>query len=183
MEVFKSKRFLTSLTLFGAMAVLSRLLPHPPNMAAVGALALFAGAHGKSKWYILAPLLVMALTDPILGFYEGGIMAGVYGSLLLMGILGWWVKKHVSGHRVLAAGVAGEILFFLITNWAVWAFSPMYAKTLGGLLESYLLALPFFRNSLAGTLVYTGIFFGVYELAKSHQRTPQTAKTAEIAAS
>lgn len=161
------------IALLGAVGVLSRLLPHPPNMAAVGALALFAGARGKSKWYIFTPLLVMAITDPILGFYEWGTMAAVYGSFLLMGALGWWAKRNISRLRVLMAGVAGEVLFFLITNWAVWAFSPMYAKTLGGLLESYALALPFLRNSLAGTLVYTGIFFGAYEWAKKRQKVPK----------
>lgn len=184
MEIYKSKRFLTFLTLFGVAAALSRLLPHPPNMAAVGSLALFVGAYGKNKWFVFAPLLVMIATDPILGFYEPGVMMSVYGAFLVTGILGWWVKKNLSAARVTAASFIGAALFFLITNWAVWMFSPWYAKTFAGLLESYTLALPFFRNSLAGMLVYSAVFFGVYEWvcrhAKVPQEAPQRAKTAEM---
>ena len=51
----------------------------------------------------------------------------------------------------------------MVTNYAVWQFSPWYEKSLAGLLESYTLALPFFRNTLLGDLFYSAVLFGAYE--------------------
>jgi hypothetical protein len=40
----------------------------------------------------------------------------------------------------------------------------MYPRSFSGLMECYLLAIPFFRNTILGDLFYTGVFFGSYEL-------------------
>jgi len=69
----------------------------------------------------------------------------------------WWP-------RVLGASLLGSILFFLITNWAVWAFGELYTKDVSGLIMSYGMGLPFFRNTLLGDLFYVCVFFGIAEL-------------------
>ncbi|MFA4818191.1 MAG: DUF6580 family putative transport protein, partial [Parcubacteria group bacterium] len=60
---------------------------------------------------------------------------------------------------------ASSITFFLVTNFAVWAFFDWYPHTWAGLITNFTLALPFFRNTLLGDVFYTGVLFGAYELA------------------
>ena len=73
------------------------------------------------------------------------------------------MAKHKSAKNILLGSLAGSVIFYLVTNWAVWAFGTYYPANLGGLLESYNMALPFFRNSLLGDIAYTTVLFGLYE--------------------
>ena len=69
--------------------------------------------------------------------------------------------------NIFSAGVGAlgaSVIFFVVTNAAVWAFTPLYAHTLAGLMQSYTMAIPFFKNSLAGDLGYTAVLFGAMEL-------------------
>lgn len=153
---------------FWALAVFSffaRLLPHAPNFAPVGALGILAGARLPKKYALFLPLAVMLLADYYIGFYETKVMLAVYLSFLLYVVLGNVFGKGQKIGKLSLAALMGAVLFFLITNFAVWAFTPLYQKDLSGLLMSYTLALPFFKNTLLGDLFYTASFFAVYELA------------------
>ena len=141
-----------------------RLLPHPWNFTPIVAVALFSGVYLGKKYAFFVPLLAMFLSDVFLGFYEWKLMLAVYGSFALVGLIGLAIKKRKNPATVLAGSLTASILFFLITNFAVWQFSFWYSKTLSGLFQCYLLALPFFRSALLGDLFYTGILFGAYEL-------------------
>lgn len=143
-------------------AVLLRLLPHPPNVAPIAAMALFGGAYLNKHYALVVPLVALFLSDIFLGFYSGMIF--VYGSFFLIGLIGLWVQKHKSFRNVILASLGSSILFYLITNFGVWLTGTMYAKSLNGLFESYIMGLPFFRNTLLGDLGYVGLFFGGYEL-------------------
>lgn len=147
------------------VAILSRLLPHPANFTAMGAVMLFAGTYLPRRWGILVPLGVLFFTDLALGLYEPLVMVGVYGSFALVGVVGFYIRKHKKPSTVFVGALATSIIFFIITNFAVWAFTPFYVKTAAGLFTSYALAVPFFRNMLFGDVVYTGVLFGSYELA------------------
>lgn len=148
------------LVLFG---VLSRLVPHAPNVAPIGALMLFGGAYLPKKIFWL-PLLALFISDYFIGFY-GIDMFYVYGSFALYGLIGLWLRSHKKPHTILGSALFSSILFFLITNFGVWAPpNNWYPHTLEGLLQSYTLALPFFRNSLIADLGYTILLFGGYEL-------------------
>jgi hypothetical protein len=85
----------------------------------------------------------------------------------LTALIGVWVKKRRTLPILAGATISASVLFFLITNFGVWAGTQMYSKDLSGLLACYTAALPFFRNTLAGDVFYTGIFFGLYEIARS----------------
>lgn len=150
---------------FILIGIALRLIPHAPNFAPVAAMALFAGVYFSKKTALFLPLAAMFASDIFIGFYEPKIMAAVYGSFILTVILGFWLKKNKKPHAILAGSILSSVLFFLITNFAVWAFSPWYAKTIFGLMQSYYMALPFFRNTLLGDLFYAAVFFGAYELA------------------
>lgn len=169
-----STRFLV-LFLIGAgiLSIVARLLPHPANFTPIAALALFAGVYAAkiSKWYLGIPLVAMALSDLFIGVYEWKIMAVVYGSFLAVGLFGLLVAKKKNVGTIILGTLGGSILFYLTTNFAVWAFTNMYPPTPEGLMMSYTMALPFFRNTILGDLFYTGLFFGAYELAVAF--TPQ----------
>jgi len=141
-----------------------RLLPHPPNFAPILAIGLFAGAYLDRKYAFWLPIAIMLISDLFLGFYNPIVMFSVYGSFILAVGLGFWIKKHKNFSNIFAGTLAGSLAFFFSTNFAVWAATPLYTKTWTGLLNCYIMAIPFFRNSLAGDLVYVAILFGVYEL-------------------
>lgn len=149
-----------------AIALAGRLIPHPPNFTPVGALALFAGMYlaGKTRWALVLPLGVMFVTDLAIGFYDTKLMLVVYLSFLFYGVFGLLVKNKRNVGTITLATLAGSFLFYLFTNFAVWAFSPWYAPTLQGLMLSYTMALPFLKYTLLGDLFFVGVFVGSYEL-------------------
>ncbi|HEY4509919.1 MAG TPA: DUF6580 family putative transport protein [Candidatus Paceibacterota bacterium] len=185
-----NKKFLVTFLLFAtAISVAARLLPHPANFTPMAALALFAGVYAAkvSKWYLLLPLGAMLVSDLFVGFYEWQTMAVVYASFFAIGLIGLLTRmcetRFHTFYAVILAAVSGSVLFYLTTNFAVWAFSGMYAPTLDGLMFSYYMGLPFFKFTLLGDLFYVFLFFGIYEFATSlrykyHYGQPATAKAA-----
>lgn len=147
-----------------AIGAACRLLPHLWNFTPIAAIALFAGVYLGRNYALILPALTMLAGDLFIGFYEWPLMIAVYGSYLIIGLIGYAIKKHKSAEVVIAGSLFGSVAFFLFTNYAVWQFSPWYAKSWQGLLECYALALPFFRGTLLGDLFYTGVLFGAYEL-------------------
>lgn len=155
------------LLIFGA-AIL-RLLPHIPNFAPITALGLFGGTYLNKKAALLVPLLAMLISDYFIGFYHFPIMASVYLSFAMSGLLGVWLKKRKSLANTVGVTLLASIQFYLITNFAVWAAGTMYPPTASGLLASYINALPFFRNTLLGDFFYVGALFGLYEAVQYYQ--------------
>ena len=140
-----------------------RLVPHPPNFTPIGAMALFSGAYlGRRVLALIAPLAAMLLSDIVLGFYSG--MWVNYIAVALIVLVGWVALSRVSVLRVGVASVAGSLLFFLVSNFGVWALSGMYPHTLMGLEACYVAAIPFFQNTVAGDLFYCSLLFGGFAL-------------------
>jgi hypothetical protein len=156
-------RYIFTFTLILA-AALSRLLPHPPNVAPITALALFGAVYLDKKHAFLIPLAALLISDYFLGFYSG--MMWVYGSFALIALVGLWLRTHQGVWQTIAATFTGSILFFILTNLGVWVSSTMYPQTIAGLLQCYTAAIPFFRNTLLGDGLYVGIMFGLFETAK-----------------
>jgi hypothetical protein len=157
-------RFTMLVTMIMAAAA-SRLIPHPPNFTPIAAIALFGGAQFANKRAaFLVPLAGMFLSDLVFGFYA--ITPVVYGSFALTVCLGFWVRQNRSGQRIALAVVASAILFFVLTNFGVWAMGNLYPKTTAGLVDCYVAAIPFFRNMLLGNAFYSALFFGGLALAE-----------------
>ena len=157
------------------IAAFVRLLPHPPNFAPIAAMALFGGAYfNKRSLAFIVPLTAMFLTDAIIGFYSYGWI--VYISFALIVLIGIVMLRKVTIKNVILASLTASVSFFAITNFGVWAFGTLYAKTTSGLMESYIAAIPFFQNSLIGDLFFSGVMFGVYELVKNKVPALQKAK-------
>lgn len=154
-------------------AAMARLLPHPPNCTPIAAMALFGGASFAGRRAALfVPLLAMYLSDLVLGFFVydfgwyHGSMPYVYGSFALIAGLGLWLRRRRTPLRIAATALAGSVLFFLITNFGVWAGGSLYPKTAEGLIACYVAAVPFFRNTLAGDAFFTAVLFGGFALAE-----------------
>ena len=169
MKNFKESKVLEVIIigLFFLIGVGLRFILQIPNFAPVGALALFGGVYFSKKIALIFLLAIMVVSDIFIGYYEPKLMFFVYGSFLLYVILGFWLKKHKKWYTVGGGAILGAVSFFLITNFAVWAFTPWYAKTFSGIVQCYLMALPFFRNTLFGDLFYVAAFFSAYETANS----------------
>lgn len=146
-------------------AAFSRLLPHPPNVSPVTAIALFGGAYFADKRLaFLVPLAALFLSDTVLGFYPG--MAVVYGTFALIVCVGFLLQKQKTAAPVIAASLFSSILFFAVTNFGVWVFEALYPKTIQGLMACYAAAIPFFRHTVLGDLGYTVVLFGSFFLAE-----------------
>jgi hypothetical protein len=158
------------------LAALTRLLPHPPNFSPVEAIALFGGAYFASKqWALAVPLVVMFLSDLVLGLVHGGIYfdyftsAGfwlVYACIALSTVLGFGLRGKVSGGRVLGYSLAGSVLFFIMTNFGAWLGASMYPQTMAGLGAAYVAGIPFFKWTVLGTLFYSAVLFGGFALLR-----------------
>ncbi|MEZ0484068.1 DUF6580 family putative transport protein [Fibrella aquatica] len=151
------------------LVALSRFLPHPPNATPVMAMALFGGALFERKWLgFIIPMLAMLLSDALIGFH--GTMGAVYGSLALGWLIGVVALQRPTFSRVVGGSLAASILFFLITNFAVWFGSSYYPQTAGGLLACYTAGMAFynnqsfFLNGILGDLFFSGLLFGGYAL-------------------
>lgn len=147
-----------------AAAALFRLLPHPPNVTPVAAMALFAGAHlSDRRLAFTIPFAALFLSDLLLGFHA--TMPFVYAGFALTVMLGLWLGRRLQAPTVLGGALAGSVLFFLLTNFGSWLVSDLYPRSLEGLMAAYAAGLPFFRNSLLGDLFFTALFFGGLHLA------------------
>lgn len=148
--------------------VVTRFLPHAPNFTPLVAIALFSACYLPKKWGLVVPLVAMFVADLFIGFYDWPVMAAVYSSFVLIGVIGWLIKKNKKWFTIGIGAIGGALLFFFITNFAVWAFTPWYAKTLTGLIQSFTLALPFFKSTLFSSILYSASLFGAYELASRY---------------
>lgn len=145
------------------LAALTRLIPHPWNMTAVGAMAIFGGTYLRPRILsVVVPLLALFVSDAVLGFYSG--MYVTYIAFALVAVLGWWLATEITAAKVAFASVTGSMLFFFVSNFGVWAQSGMYTKTGEGLLACYVMAVPFLGNQIVGDLLYASLLFSAYEL-------------------
>ena len=154
---------LMALIIIVLAAAASRLIPHPPNLTSIAAVALFGGAYFSNRHLaFLVPLGALFLSDLIIGFYAH--MEVVYLSFALIVYVGLWLQKRRSTIYIVGAALASSILFFLLTNFGVWALESLYPKTMAGLFACYVAAIPFFQNTLQGDLFFTAALFGGFTL-------------------
>ena len=148
-----------------AIAAGLRIAPHPWNFTPLGAMALFSGAFVRDRRLAFVfPLAALFVGDIFIGFHK--LMPVVYASFLLSVLIGRWVQNHRSLVRISGATLLGAIQFFLVTNFAVWAFGTFYPRSLAGLAACYAAGIPFFWNTLAGDAFYSALFFGAFALTE-----------------
>jgi len=157
-----------------AFDVVARLLPHAWGFMPVAATALFAGRMLRLP--VLAPvvpLAAMALSGLVLSGDDWRISLITYAAITLPAFAGMATRNWRGVLGTAGTMLGCSVAFFAVSNFAVWAFSGMYSHTLAGLTQCYVLALPFFQNSLAGDMFWTAVLFGG---AFMIQRTPLLAR-------
>lgn len=156
------------------LAAFSRIVPHMPNFSPLGAIGLFGAAYFTKKWQaFLIPISATWLSDLFINnviyaryypeftwFYDGFYWQ--YGSYLLITLLGIGLLRKINKVRIVTGALMGSAIFFLVSNFGVWAEGNMYPETWDGLFACYMAGLPFLKGTLLGDLFYTGVLFGVF---------------------
>ena len=183
------KKNLFLIVLFIAIIFFGRILPHPYNFTPLIAVTLLSSYALSNKLLVITiPIFGFWLSDLFMnnviyaGYYNDFTifntgMIWTYGAIVLVALLGNAFLDKISSSKVALASLSGSTLFYLISNFGVWAYSPMYAKTLVGLIQCYSLALPFYGTSLIGDLIYCGILFGSYQLFFSNNPSFLTSQS------
>ena len=169
------KKEFTILILLIFLASFSRIVPHVPNFTPIVAIALFSASYFSNKYLaFIIPILSLWLSDLVINniilsgyykefiwFYPGFIWQ--YVSFLIIAIIGLKTLKKRSFIRILGVTISSSLVFFLITNFGVWASGSMYPKNIFGILACYTAAIPFYYSTLFGSLFYSFFLFGTYE--------------------
>ncbi len=135
------------------LAALVRFIPHPPNFAPIAALALFGGKYYTDKKFaFIVPVLVMIITDAVIGFHY--LIPAVYISFLLIAGVGLLLRKTNKLPWLIAGSIAASTLFFILTNFYEWYAGILYPQTFNGLITCYVAAIPFFFNTLIADLFF-----------------------------
>ncbi|MBK9448783.1 MAG: hypothetical protein IPN95_05085 [Bacteroidetes bacterium] len=157
------------------LIVAGRYFPHAANFTPAAAAGLFAGFWFRNRFTAVAvPLVGMLLSDLLIQqSYPWTTMAIVYVAMAVPALLGTALFKGNNAGFLKKAGkvtlgaVAGSVLFFVSTNFAVWMFDGIYAKNAAGFAACFAAAVPFFRFTLAGDLFFAFSLFGGYALVSS----------------
>lgn len=146
-----------SFVIFCTLAI-SRFVPHPPNFTSLLALSFYVPALLGIRYL---PVLVISfvITDLIIGFHS--ITLFTWGSVMLVGYFSKFFTKTIL-NRVFGS-LFGACVFYIITNFGVWLLGT-YEYNLKGIIDCYVLALPFFFYSLISTFIFSGIFETLYKL-------------------
>jgi hypothetical protein len=156
--------------------VFARVVSHALHFTPLAASALFAAAMFRVRLLSLAvPLIAVAVSDSVLGFYDWRQMSVVYAATVLPAAMALYVGRLQSPLVLFSLAVSSSVVFFLATNFAVWAFDIMYTHDFAGLATCYVAALPFFKNTLAGDLFWTCLLFGGYRLFRALLATARGA--------
>ena len=142
---------------------LARLIPHPWNFSPMLAVGVFSGFYFRQFYLSLFVVIFsMFIGDLFLGFHS--LMFFTYVALAIAVLIGFYVK-HFKFTEILYSGLASSVCFFIITNFGAWLTHGMYAKNLSGLMQSYVMAIPFFQNTLISTFLYLLLFKLLFDLA------------------
>jgi len=169
MNKILTKNTVLPVALLIVLAAITRLIPHPFNFTAIGAMALFSGANFKDKRFAyLMPISAMIITDLFLGFHFS--ILPVYACFAFTVWLGTRISSKQSVLNVGSSSLVSSIIFFLVTNLPLWYIDQqLYPMNLQGTLQSYTMALPFFSNQILGDLFYNGVLFSLYHFVVVRQ--------------
>ena len=148
---FKKEIFPIGLILILA---LSRLIPHPDNFTPIIALAIMSSYFFRNvNFSYIIMLFSMLLADFFIGFYSH--MLFVYLSLFLIVLIFFKISKKINYKNLFIFSFFGSVIFFLISNFGVWLVGNLYERNINGLMECYFMAIPFFKNTITSTLIFS----------------------------
>jgi hypothetical protein len=144
-----------------ALGVAARLLPHEPNFTPIAASTLFAATMLRTRVLAFAvPVLAMLISDAVIGFDSSALTLAIYAMFILPAFVAFMPDRVRAPGMFVPAIIAYSLLFFVVTNLAVWAFSGLYPLTAAGLATCYAAALPFLPQTVIGDLFWAAVLFG-----------------------
>lgn len=148
--------------------ILGRLLPHAPNATPTVALGLLAGTVFGVRLGTMLLVAILAATDLVLGTYSPLVMVSVYACLALPALAGSrWIAERRRPLTIALSAAGCSLVFFAVTNLAVWVSGEWYARDFQGLVSCYAAALPFLRNMITADLVWSGVLFSALALLET----------------
>tara|TARA_B100001121_G_C18599050_1_gene578588 strand:- start:376 stop:861 length:486 start_codon:yes stop_codon:yes gene_type:complete len=142
----------------------SRLIPHPPNFTSLMALSFYIPAILGLR-FVPALLVSFAITDLIIGLHSSVFFT--WGSVILIALISPYFKDTIL-KRIFGA-LTGAVIFFIVTNFGVW-FGGMYSQNINGLMESYIMGLPFFGYSFISTFLFSAVVESIIKFKKFNLR-------------
>lgn len=151
-----------------AVAIFSRLIPHPWNMTAVVAATLFAGARLSKTMAFVISFGSLFLSDLVLGLHS--TMFFTYGALALIAILSAQFLKSKKDEILPTLGTAflSSAVFFVVSNLGVWLVDGMYPMTAAGLGTCFVMAVPFYKTQIVGDILFSGVLFYTFQALKQN---------------
>lgn len=159
------------------LAAFTRIMPHPPNFSPMAAIGLFGAAHFAKKWQaFFIPLIGIWISDLVINnyvysssssnivwFYSGFYWQ--YISYILIIFAGLFIfNRGISLTKTVGGVISSSGIFFLVSNFGVWAGGTMYPKNFGGLITCYAAGIPFIHNTIISDVLFTTVLFGAYYL-------------------
>lgn len=159
------------------LAAFTRIMPHPPNFFPMAAIGLFGAAHFAKKWQaFFIPLIGIWISDLVINnyvysssssnfvwFYSGFYWQ--YISYILIIFAGLFIfNRGISLTKMFGGMISSSGIFFLVSNFGVWAGGTMYPKNFGGLITCYAAGVPFIHNTIISDVLFTTVLFGTYYL-------------------
>ena len=159
------------------LAAFTRIMPHPPNFSPMAAIGLFGAAHFAKKWQaFFIPLIGIWISDLVINnyvysssssnivwFYSGFYWQ--YISYILIIFAGLFIfNRGISLTKTVGGMISSSGIFFLVSNFGVWAGGTMYPKNFGGLITCYAAGIPFIHNTIISDVLFTTVLFGAYYL-------------------
>ena len=155
-------KYILILSLIIATALSNILLSNIPNFSPVASVALFSGFYlSNKKLALLIPVACMLISDYFIGFHS--LMWAVYLSFAFTVVMGIKMKTS-SSKKVIINSVLSSLIFFLITNSAVWLTGNFYSSDLSGLGLCLTMGIPFFKYTLLSSIVFSTILFGGFQI-------------------
>ena len=159
------------------LAAFTRIMPHPPNFSPMATIGLFGAAHFAKKWQaFFIPLIGIWVSDLVINnyvysssssnfvwFYSGFYWQ--YISYILIIFAGLFIfNRGISLTKMFGGMISSSGIFFLVSNFGVWAGGTMYPKNFGGLITCYAAGVPFIHNTIISDVLFTTVLFGTYYL-------------------
>ncbi|PWK27432.1 hypothetical protein LV89_01746 [Arcicella aurantiaca] len=177
-------RFLTLLFFILVMAIIRILnvekLTSFNEYTPLGAMCMFGGAYFSNKWKaILFPLGMLLVSDLVINkvVYQGkyGVMySGWYWIYAIFGLITLYSKQilqKINVKNIFIAAICAAVGHWVLADTIVFIGGGTDLRTMlplsrdwAGLQQCLIQGFPFMKNFLVGTLAYSGLMFGAFEL-------------------
>jgi hypothetical protein len=152
------KKDFLMLTVLVLIGLFSRLLPHDWNFTAIGAISILAGLLISNKYLKFAvPLAAMVLSDIVIGFHN--TIFFVYVGFILMTVVATFFSDAKIFQKVFLVPMVSSLVFFFVSNFGVWFVDTMYTKSISGLMECFMMGIPFYQSQFTADMILTPVLF------------------------